>query len=426
MDQLALFKPATFPQALMGSEYITLRPYLGIPERGPVEFLLKDNKEYINLEETTLTVKCKITNADGTPIKATSVSAHDDQVALVNNSMHSLFSDVEVQINEKRVEGGDNNYPYKSYIASVFRYSKETQEGQLFSVGFVRDDHANMDTVANTGYVKRKLWTNEGAVKEFKGKLNLSILNQQRFLIPGADIYFKFERAKDVFCIFNNVSTLKPKVVIKAMELQLMPVKVHPEVVAQHAHALSSGLPALYPIQRVEIENMICRKDSMGETKEFLFHGKIPKYIVMLMVANTAMNGDYSKNPFNFKPFNVSYVHLTRDRANVPFPPFEPNFNNNSVLQEYLSLFQSNGVLGKNTVLPISYDEFKSGYTNFQWNLTDDGKGSNSMADPRGNLKIEVKFSEALAESVNVLLYGIMDSNVLVYLDDVVEVDYNA
>ena len=109
MDQLGLFKPATFPQALMGSEYITLRPYLGLPERGLVEFLLKDNKEYINLEETTLTVKCKITNADGTPIKATSVSAHDDQVALVNNSMHSLFSDVEVQINGKRVEGGDNN-----------------------------------------------------------------------------------------------------------------------------------------------------------------------------------------------------------------------------------------------------------------------------------------------------------------------------
>ena len=142
-----------------------------------MEFLLKDNKEYINLEETTLTVKCKITNADGTPIKLTNAEAHDD-LWLVNNYMHSLFRDVEVQINSKRVEGGDNNYPYKSYIASMFRFSKETQEGQLFSIGFVKDDHANMDTVDNMGYVKRKLWTNEGAVKEFKGKLNLSILNQ--------------------------------------------------------------------------------------------------------------------------------------------------------------------------------------------------------------------------------------------------------
>ena len=169
-------------------------------------------------------------------------------MALVNNAMHSLFRDVEIRINDKRIEGGDNIYPYKSYIASVFRFSKETQEGQLFSVGFVRDDHAAMETVANTGYVKRKVWTNVGAIKEFKGKLNLSTLNQQRFLIPGANIYFTFERAKDTFAIFNNVSALKPKVVITSMELELMAAKVNPKIMQHHARALSTGVPAIYPM----------------------------------------------------------------------------------------------------------------------------------------------------------------------------------
>src|SRR5437773_5830835 len=68
MEQLELFKPKTFPQELLGNEYITLRPHHNLPEKGPIEFLLRDNKEYINLQETTLTVKVKITNADGTPI----------------------------------------------------------------------------------------------------------------------------------------------------------------------------------------------------------------------------------------------------------------------------------------------------------------------------------------------------------------------
>src|SRR3977135_1243719 len=316
MDQLGLFKPLSFPQELLGNEYITLRPYHNMPDKGPIEFLLKDNKEYINMEETTLTVKCKITNADGTAITKT---ANDDQVAFVNNAMHSLFRDVEVQITGKRIEGGDNNYPYKSYIASVFRFSKEAQEVQLFSVGFVRDDHNAMDTVANSGYLKRKTWTNDGAVKEFKGKLNLSIFNQRRFLVPGADLYIKFERTKDVFCIYNNVVALRPKVVIQSMELQLMSVKVHPVVMHQHAQALSSGAPALYPIQRIEMESMICRRDSFGECKDFLFHGKIPKYIIMPMVSNTAMNGDYTKNPFNFKHCNVSIVHVTNERSIIPF-----------------------------------------------------------------------------------------------------------
>jgi len=422
MEHLRLFKPKTFPQELLGNEYITLKPYHKLPERGPIEFVLKDNKEYINLAETTLSVKCKIVNADGSPIEV----KNENQVAFVNNAMHSMFRDVELQINSKRLEGGDNTYPYKSLITSLFRYSKETQEGQLFSVGFVRDDHAAMDSVTNTGFLKRKEWTAAGAVKEFKGKLNLSILNQERFLVPGADLYLKFERAKDVFSVFTNSATLKPKVVIESMELQLMPVKVNPEIMLQHAQSMSGGAPALYPIQRVEIDNMICRKDSKGESKDFLFHGHVPKYLVMVMVSNNAMNGDYAKNPFNFKHFNLSYVHLTKDRNNTPFPPFEPNFARGAVLSEYLSLLQSNGVLGKNTVLPISYEEFKNGYTNFQWNLSDDGKGSNATGDPRANLQIEVKFAEPFTEAVNVLLYGIFDSNVMVFLDDVVEMDYNA
>ena len=123
-----------------------LRPYQNMPEKRPIEFMLKDNKEYINLDKTTLTVKCKIVNADGSKIE--SKTAGDDQVALVNNAMHSLFRDVEIRINDKRIEGGDNTSPYKSYMHQYFD-SERKHRKELFSVGFVRDDHAAMETVAN-------------------------------------------------------------------------------------------------------------------------------------------------------------------------------------------------------------------------------------------------------------------------------------
>ena len=90
MEHLRLFKPKTFPQELLGNEYITLRPYNNMNDKGPIEFLLKDNKEYINLAETTLSVKCKIVNADGSPIEV----KNENQVAFVNNAMHSMFRDV--------------------------------------------------------------------------------------------------------------------------------------------------------------------------------------------------------------------------------------------------------------------------------------------------------------------------------------------
>lgn len=155
MNQLQLFQPKQFPQELFGNEYITLEPYHVLSDKstGPIEFVLKENKDYIDLQETVLRIKCKIVNADYTAIPAP-VKAGDDHVAFVNNAMHSLFNDVILLINDKRVEGGDKMYPYKAYMNSAFRYSKEAQEGQLFSVGFIRDDATKMEDVTNAGFLK--------------------------------------------------------------------------------------------------------------------------------------------------------------------------------------------------------------------------------------------------------------------------------
>ena len=51
MERIQLFTPAHLKQELLGNEYITipLRHPLE-DDKGPLEFVLKDNKEYINLE----------------------------------------------------------------------------------------------------------------------------------------------------------------------------------------------------------------------------------------------------------------------------------------------------------------------------------------------------------------------------------------
>ena len=424
MNQLQYFKSKDYPQELFGNEYISVDPYHVLSEKstGPVEFVLKENKSYIDLQETVLRIKCKIVNSDLTPIPT---KTGDDNVAFVNNAMHSLFSDVILLINDKRVEGGDKMYPYKAYINSIFRYSKETQEGQLFSIGFVRDDATKMEDVSNAGFLKRKSWTEVGATKEFIGKLHLGLFNQERLLMPGADLHLKLERAKDTFCIFNTNVALKPRVVIESASLELLTVKVNPQLMNYHVGMLSQGLPAEYPFHRVEMDVMTIRENTLGEKQDFLFSGQVPKYVIMVMVSNSAMSGEYKRNPYNFKFFNASYIDLTKDREATPFPPFEPDFAKNDYLREYMSVFQSNGLLGKNCVLPINFDEYKSGYSNLQWNLCDNRNGVNSNPDPRGNLKIEVKFATKTTEAINVVLYGIFDGSVMIYGDDTTVTNYN-
>jgi hypothetical protein len=60
-----------------------------------------------------------------------------------------------------------------------------------------------------------------------------------------------------------------------------------------------------------------------------------------------------------------------------------------------------------------------------QWNLCDNRKGMNSNPDPRGNLKIEVKFATKTSEAINVVLYGIFDGSVMIFGDDTTVTNYN-
>jgi hypothetical protein len=338
--------------------------------------------------------------------------------------MHSVFSDVQVIINGKNTEGvADGMYPYKSYIKNLFEYSKDAQVQQVFSEGFVRDDHANMDTVANAAFVTRKAWTAAGVVKQFFGKLNCGMFRQNRLLIPGVNLEVKLERARDAFAIFNTNATLKPKIVIEQATLNLLAVKVNPAILQEHGLILARGLPAIYEFNKVQIATIPIKEGTTEDMKDDLFHGRIPNYLVMFMVSNAAFHGDYTLNPFNFKHYKMKSLLLTRDSENIPYERFQPDFATGACLREFMSLYQSNELLGKNAVLPITFDEFKSGYTHFQWNLSDDRQGVNAGPNQKGDLKIDIAFAEKTPEPLVMVLYGIFESTIQVFGDDRVIVD---
>src|SRR3981189_2808886 len=103
--QLDLFSTRVYQNELLGSEYIIVRPFNNL-DNGPIDFLVRESKEYFNLSETMLTLKVKVVNADGSAIAKT--SDEKGNVALINNAMHSVFSDVQVMFNGKPVEGVAN------------------------------------------------------------------------------------------------------------------------------------------------------------------------------------------------------------------------------------------------------------------------------------------------------------------------------
>src|SRR5271156_4600871 len=119
-SQLDLFSTRDYRNELFGAEY-TIKRVQAPLESGPFEFIVKESNEYFDLSETILSVKVKITNADGSAILADSDGK--DNVAFTNNS---IFSDVQVILNGKPTEGvPDGLNPYRAYINNLLNYSKD-------------------------------------------------------------------------------------------------------------------------------------------------------------------------------------------------------------------------------------------------------------------------------------------------------------
>ena len=94
-------------------------------------------------------------------------------------------------------------------------------------------------------------------------------------------------------------------------------------------------------------------------------------------------------------------------------------------LREYISLFQSNDILGRNELLPISQDEFLDGFANFQYNLSNNSEGVNAQLEERANLKLEIKFNAPLPDSIIIVLYALFDANIYISGDGTVVTDFD-
>src|SRR5271163_3994814 len=191
MSNLPIFANPNFQQELEESYQVDINP-LGEIAHGPIEFNIVANNDFIDLYAKILRVTVKITKADGTAY------ADKAEVALINNSLHSLFSDIIVTINETIVEGGEQIYSMKALMGTLFSYSKDTMANQLFSSGFARDDAGAADTITKTGYVTRRGWTNAGASKEFYGKLFVDMFQQDKPLISNVNMSIKLVKVRIV------------------------------------------------------------------------------------------------------------------------------------------------------------------------------------------------------------------------------------
>ena len=173
--------------------------------------ILGNATQYIDLSKTKLYVKLRIQKEDG------SVWGADESGLPIDMILHTMWSSVDVTLNNIQVSGAGGNYMYKAAIEYLLNYSKNTKEIQLQSIGMTPDT-ANFDSVKpgdtaggtlaiNSGLLSRKaLFGADGKGNcDFKGVLLAGICNQGRLILDGVDVGITLWPTKNEFKLMSNV-----------------------------------------------------------------------------------------------------------------------------------------------------------------------------------------------------------------------------
>ena len=147
-------------------------------------------------------VQCKITKADGAAM------AENDEIGPINNILHSLFSNIEMELCGKNVSDPNNLYPYRAYVENSWNYSKEVAKMRLICEGFVKDtpgkrDDGKAKTGANDGLKTRAAQFAKSAIVKLVGRPHLDLFHVDKLIPPNCDIMLRFVPAKSAFVLIG-------------------------------------------------------------------------------------------------------------------------------------------------------------------------------------------------------------------------------
>ena len=374
----------------------------------PIEFIIPGSSEdYIDVSKTTLYVNFKILKEDGT-----AVDQAKDIVGLNNLAISTLFSDASLKIGDTQVQGGACDYPYRGYFKTVMQFTPAAQSSQMQAMGWYKDEAGKFDDKTSKGFKARQDLVGDSKSIELLGPLFFDFFNQERHLINGTPLTIKLTPNKAEF-LLNAYGTSKFKVSLNKVIVYAERLEMNPSVINGHAMGLKNQ-NARYFINHTDLLTYTIPKGQKSYIKDHLFSDIAPKMIMIAMMDNDAYNGTYAKNPFHFKDYGLNRLALSRDGKFIPGFALQPDFTNKQYLREYVQTMRTFDYWNTDDTNGLTPSEWAGGYLIYAFDLTPDKEISSSCLHGNlgNNLRLELNFSTALPNTINLLVYAISDSQI--------------
>ena len=418
---LDIFKTKPIQTSVENGYFLEVRPLSAITQNSPIEFVVKGSPEhYLDLSDTHLHIQAQIIREDGTHLK----EEDDGQVIFEQLAIHSLFSTVDVSLNNVLCSTSSQNYPYRSYIETLLNYDNATKKSQLEISGFFPHKEGDFNFKHDNNSVtltKRRKKVDRSKVFDLLGKLHVDLSYCEQYMLNGVDVRLRLVRSKDSFVLsaYNKAGPEQPihpyKVKIIHAGLFVRKLKINPVITLAHEKVLAQNNNARYHIKRVITKCHSVAKGSLFINLESLFSNQIPSRVVVGMVDSDAYNGSYSKSPFQFRDYSLSNLSFQVDGLMVPLKAYSPSYSSDSYVRSYFSLFQGTNTQFDNNSHGITYDIYKDGHCLYMVDLTPTPT-SDACVElyKHGSLSLSITLGKPLDEPVNIILYSIFDATIQV------------
>ena len=478
VSPLELFDVPPTQTAVEKSYDVEFLPTSALRESGVVEFYLPASSEdYLDLKNSRLYVRARIVRSDGT------ACGQNERVAPTNNLLQTMWSNVELLVNERLVTHSNNVHGYVSMLSHLMHDSDEMlgSERQMQMVykdtaGSLDETNCKMpnpdgliaglsyrwqtrgelaenpaagdeepdysltledqvvaiaaDTpVGNGGLHRRHITTCNSQPFEMMGNIRLDLMQQLRYLPNGLAIKLRLHQQKGSFslmCPQQQPDNEQRRYKLELLNACFIARRIKPStgVLLGHADALAKK-PAEFPIVRKECKSFAIPAGIMQFKQDNIFLGQLPTRVVIAMVRGAAFAGSFQHNPFLFNHYNASLVQVYADGEPVRSRPFRPNVADGQFVECYNSLYREFGKVDGDRGSIIKLEDWTRGYSLFAFSLSPDTNcDDHTSLVKHGNLRVEVQFSEALEHAIQLLVYAEFDNVIKIDSNRQLMIDY--
>jgi hypothetical protein len=419
LSSLDLFKtPDTKTSTLRGST-VEIGP-LRNPDGPTIEFEYQtDGFNYVDLQNSLIHVQCKVTH--GATKANLPASVDNVKVMPVCNLLHCLFQIVQVSLGDHDIEY-EANYPYLAYLESLLSngegYKKSIGQSSLWILdkAGVVDTGDIKDTMADDIKARKKLISG-GKTVDLVGRLHVSFLTQDRYLPPSTKLKIKLTRSDPNFCLTRTeADDTSYQIEIQKCILLIRQVQVNPTIINTHNSLLMAGNKMKFPINKIDTQMFAISSGKQSERINVKINQQLPKRLFFALIDHEAKNGSLTKDPFNFKHFNLSSIGLDIDGVPFPSKPMILDFTNGKYTRAFYNLAQTTGKAFENFDHAISLENFANGYAVFAFDLTPDqcmGEGVHLITN--GTITLDISFKTPLDQTISVFMFA--------EKDDLIELD---